>query len=288
MNLRTLAAMSLIIGVALAGAGSATLAQGPAPAPGPPAVNTSEQDKTAVRQAAYDYGEGFYEGAAERMERAVHPAVIKRGVVPASRNAPSLFLQRMNAEMLVETARSGIGKKTAADQRAIAFTLLDLRDDVASTKIFTVGFNDYLQLAKQDGRWRIVNVLWMWPRADAAVNADADKAAVAQAIKEYYDGVAAFAADRVERAIHPEATLRAFSENPGGKPYVVESTRDAVVQAVRAKATRPPAAPMITVLDVYGDIASALATSGATVSYWHLLKQDGQWRVVNRLSRTTS
>jgi hypothetical protein len=286
MSRRASAALSLTIAVALFGAGTPTLAQGPAATQAPPAQNASEQDVAAVRQAAYDYAEGFYEGAADRMERAVHPAVVKRGVVPASRDVPSLFLQRMSAEMLVATARSGIGKKTPADGRKLTFALLDLRGDVASAKIFTVGFNDYLQLAKQDGRWRIVNVLWMWPRADAAVNAEADGAAIGQAIKEYYDGLAAFAAERVERVVHPEATLRAFSEDPAGKPYVVESTRDAVVEAVRAKATKAPAAPTITVQDVYGDVASALVTSGSTVSYWHMLKQDGRWRLVNRLSRT--
>jgi len=43
-----------------------------------------EKDKAAVKQAAHDYAEGYCEGSAERMERALHPLLVKRGLVPSS------------------------------------------------------------------------------------------------------------------------------------------------------------------------------------------------------------
>ena len=273
---------SLTLGVLAAVAATmAGVAQSPAP-PARGAVVT-DQDRTAIRQAAYDYAEGYYEGAAERMERAVHPGLIKRGVI--SPPGVGSLLAPMNAETLVELTRQGDGKDAPADKRSLAFALLDVRDNVASAKIFTVGFNDYLHLAKQDGRWRIVHVLWQPPVAGAAVNADADKAGVAQAIKEYVDGAAAGDIARLERVIHPEAALRAFRASaPTGKFFLIEGNRDGVLSAVRAKAVTPQG-PSAVVLDVYDTIASALVTSPQGVSYWHLARQNGQWRLVNRLSR---
>jgi len=247
--------------------------------PGP-----TDQDKAAVRQAAYDYGEGYYEGAAERMERGVHPSIIKRGVVTRPGFGPVLV--PMNAETLVEATRQGGAKNTPPDKRNITFDLLDIRDNVASARIFTTAFNDYLHLVKQDGRWRIAHVLWQPPAPTGVANAEADKAAVAKAIKDVLDAVPAGDTAPLERLIHPEAALRAFRPSPStGRFFLVEGNRDATLAAARAKSSPPPQNPSVTVLDVYDNIASALMTTSAGLSYWHLARQNDQWRVVNRLTR---
>ena len=41
----------------------------------------SESDLAAIKQTALDYIEGWYEGSAERMERALHPELAKRIVI---------------------------------------------------------------------------------------------------------------------------------------------------------------------------------------------------------------
>ncbi len=46
--------------------------------PPPPARAQTAADSAGIRQAALDYIEGYYEGNAERMERAVHPELAKR------------------------------------------------------------------------------------------------------------------------------------------------------------------------------------------------------------------
>jgi hypothetical protein len=38
-----------------------------------------EKEKEIIKQVALDYIEGFYEGSAERMERALHPEFHKKG-----------------------------------------------------------------------------------------------------------------------------------------------------------------------------------------------------------------
>ena len=251
-------------------------AQGPGP---------TDQDKSAVRQAAYDYAEGYYEGAAERMRQAVHPAIVKREVtfIPGGGS----ILSPINAETLVEVTRLGRGR-LPAEKRNISFSLLDIRDNVASAKIFTARFHDYLHLMKQDGRWRIATVLWQPPTPNGVANAEADKAAVAQVIKDFFEGATAFDAARVERLVHPEAALRTVivSRPPGG-PFLMDGNRDGALLEIRAKMMAPMANPSTSVLDVYDTIASALTKTSAGIFYWHLLKQDGQWRILHYLFAAT-
>jgi hypothetical protein len=263
--------LCIAVSVSLAGR-----AQGPVPA---------DPDKAAIRQAAYDYGEGFYQGAAERMERAVHPAIIKRGVV--SRPGSGSILMPMNAETLVELTRRGGAKETPADKRNISFELLDIRDDIASARIFTVQFNDYLHLVKQEGRWRIVHVLWQPPSPNGVANGEVDKAAVAQLLKDYFAALAAGDPAPVEHLTHVEAAVRMFRtfNPPAGKFFLMEGNRDALVGVVRAKQMPPLASVNVTMIDTYDTIASAAVTTPAMSFYWHLAKQNDQWRIVNGLMR---
>ena len=267
--------------VALLAASAAITGQAPTAAA--LAQNASEQDKAAVRQAAYDYAEGYYEGAADRMERAVHPALVKRGLI--SREGSAAVLVPMNAETLIEATRQGGGKQLPADKRNISFALLDMREDVASAKIFTSQFNDYLHFVKVDGKWRLTNVLWQPPSPAGVANAEADKAAIAQMFKEFSEVLPAGDAARFERMTHPEAALRSFGPLAPGRFIVREGNRESFAEAVRLKKAQMPPNPAVTVLDVYDNIASVMVTSAVNVSYWHLARQNGQWRFVNRLSR---
>lgn len=265
----------------LCGAGMVAMVALPASAQGP---GPTEQDKAAVRQAAYDYAEGYYEGAADRMERGVHASLIKRGVL--TRPGFGSLLVPMNAETLVEATRQGGAKNTSPEKRNITFELLDIRDNVASGKVFTALFNDYLHLVKVDGRWRIAHVLWQPPSPKGVANGEADKAAVAQVVRDFLDALPAGDPARLERVIHPEAALRTLRASPtAGRFFLMEGNRDGTLAAARAKNAPAGSSPTVTVLDVYDTIASALTTTGNALLYWHLAKQNDQWRVVNLLRR---
>ena len=51
----------------------------------PSGEKADEPDLDAIRKTALDYGQGWYEGNAERMERALHPDLAKRVLVPDPR-----------------------------------------------------------------------------------------------------------------------------------------------------------------------------------------------------------
>jgi hypothetical protein len=125
----------------------------------PAQVNTSDADSAAIRQTALDYIEGYYEGDAERMEKAVHPELAKR-IVRTDRNTGRSRLDQMSAMTLVRGTRAGGGKDTPKERQQKDVTILDIFEQAASVKIVASDWVDYLHLAKFNGRWVIVNVLW--------------------------------------------------------------------------------------------------------------------------------
>ncbi len=138
MSIRFLAAVLLVLPAAL------------------PAQTAS--DSAGIRQAALDYIEGWYEGNAERMERAVHPDLAKR-IINTDQRGRSV-LGHQSAMTLVQNTRRGGGKDTPIAERRRDVTILDIYQNAASAKIYASSWVDYLHLAKWNGRWVIVNVLW--------------------------------------------------------------------------------------------------------------------------------
>jgi len=118
----------------------------------------SVSDVELIKQTALDYIEGWYEGNAERMERALHPELAKR-IVRTSPEGRSR-LDQMGALTLVQSTRRAGGKDTPKEKQQKDVTILDLYENVASVKIVASDWIDYLHVAKFNGRWVIVNVLW--------------------------------------------------------------------------------------------------------------------------------
>ena len=116
-------------------------------------------DAAAIRQTALDYIEGWYEGNAERMERALHPELAKRIVRTNPQNNQSR-LDQMGAMSLVQGTRRGGGKNTPKERQQKDVTILDVYESAASVKVIASDWIDYLHVAKFNGRWVIVNVLW--------------------------------------------------------------------------------------------------------------------------------
>jgi hypothetical protein len=128
----------------------------------------AEREKVAIEKVALDYIEGWFEGSAERMERALHPDLVKRTfqVNPASGQQT---LQNLTKAMMVEYTQKGGGKGVPADRRGIKVAVLDQFRDIATVRVESVSFIDYLQVARADDRWQIVNVLWTQNRKDRKV-----------------------------------------------------------------------------------------------------------------------
>jgi hypothetical protein len=119
----------------------------------------SAADSAGIRATAMDYIEGWYAGDAARMEKALHPELAKRVVTTDSRSGRSQ-LESIGAMTLVDRTRAGGGSRTPKERQQKDYTLLDVFNNAAVAKVVASDWIDYLELAKWNGRWVIVNVLW--------------------------------------------------------------------------------------------------------------------------------
>ena len=119
----------------------------------------NEADRDAVRAAVLDYVEGIYEVNPDRIERSVHPELAKRGFYP---NREGNYQEApMNYEQLHALAgrwnKDGKVDPETAPKEVIIYEVLN---KTASVKLVADWGIDYMHLAKYEGKWMIVNVLW--------------------------------------------------------------------------------------------------------------------------------
>jgi hypothetical protein len=128
----------------------------------------SDADRQAITQTALDSVEGWYEGNAERMERALHPDLAKRVVNtdPKGRSR----LGQMSAMGLVQAVKRGGGKDVPKEKQQKDIMILDVFENAASVKAVMAEWIDYMHIAKVNGRWVIVNVLWALKPRPATTN----------------------------------------------------------------------------------------------------------------------
>ncbi len=124
-----------------------------------PAEAQTAADSAAIRQAAADYIEGWYAGDAARMDRALHPELAKRIVLTDPQTSTS-NVRQMGATELVQQTRRGGGRDVPAGQQRKDIRILDVFEGTASVRVDAATWIDYMHLAKVDGEWKIVNVLW--------------------------------------------------------------------------------------------------------------------------------
>jgi Putative lumazine-binding len=122
-------------------------------------AQTSDDENVAITKTALDYIEGWYAGDAARMERALHPELAKRMISTDPKTGRSQF-NHMGAMTLVQRTREGGGKKTPQDRQLKEIAILDRYNNAAVVKIIASDWIDYLEVAKFNGDWKIINVLW--------------------------------------------------------------------------------------------------------------------------------
>jgi len=115
-----------------------------------------ETDVASIRAVATAYLESWLDGDGERMRGALHRDLAKRGLDYTADRRPS-GVHHLTAEYMEQSAANGPRPQFA---RTHKITVLDIADNIASVKVVSEPFVDYLHLAMLDGRWSIVNVLY--------------------------------------------------------------------------------------------------------------------------------
>ena len=120
-------------------------------------------ERAAVERAVLDYVEGFYEGDTAKLVRSIRPEVTKYGFyVP--RDSTRYVGEAMPWPEFLSYARSIKARNRPAPADAPKrVEIFDVQDQTASAKLTAWWGTDYLLLAKYDGRWMIIHVLWQSP-----------------------------------------------------------------------------------------------------------------------------
>ena len=116
-------------------------------------------DRAAVEQAALDYVEALYNADTTRIERSVHPQLTKRGFWRDNAKLPWGPQTTMTYEQLMTLTKTWNADKKR-DTSIKKVDVFDVLDQTATAKVTAMWGVDYLHLAKYDGRWKIINIVW--------------------------------------------------------------------------------------------------------------------------------
>jgi len=113
----------------------------------------ANDDMSAVRSTVTNYIEGYYTGDAQRMEQTLHPHYLKH-VIDAA-----VPMREMTGLEVIRIVRSEGVPDLPAASKTEQVTVLDVAGDIASAKLVTPGWTDYMTLSKVNGEWKILSVV---------------------------------------------------------------------------------------------------------------------------------
>ncbi len=120
--------------------------------------------RSAIEATIRDYIEGWYEGDASRMDRALHDDLAKRMPTADGETTP-LRLRSVTKARMLELTTSGGGRTPGA---AYEIVVHHVSDGMASARLHSNEYLDYLQLVETTAGWRIANILFRPRRRDVA------------------------------------------------------------------------------------------------------------------------
>jgi len=112
----------------------------------------------AVRSVVMDYVEGWFGGDAGRMERALHPELVKRCRGIEGDNPD--VLETLSARDMIDATAEGEGRREDAADRQIEIRIDHLDGGIASAQCFCHRYVDLLHLIEMPDGWKIVNAAW--------------------------------------------------------------------------------------------------------------------------------
>jgi len=251
-------------------------------------------DSAAIIETALNYGDGFYSGDAARMEKAISPDLNK--VCPmVMPQTGKTFLIYSTGSALIQMSRAKTGFIEEANRKT-AVKVLTINDNVACARLTSSQFNDYLEMVKADGQWKIVNVLWTFgedsqnrqPQTD--FKGDAEKPFVEQAVRDLIQGLYSGDVVMVEKVLHPEFSRATPVVMPQtGKNIILRDGASGIIEAARAKLgtlDKEKWNIKVNVLDCMDGLAMAEMVIPTGWNYCQLAKIDGQWKIVNILRKS--
>lgn len=120
-------------------------------------------DKELVHAAIEDYVDALYLVQPERIKKSVHPELVKKGYWKERDKTTYGYQGLMSFDDLVKLATNWNAKGWLAKDAVKKIEIYDVQDQTACGKLTAYWGTDYFQLAKVEGKWMIMNILWQGP-----------------------------------------------------------------------------------------------------------------------------
>jgi Putative lumazine-binding len=117
-------------------------------------------DAAAIQSCILDYFEGWFDGDASRMDRALHPGLAKHALGQGPTRAEVLDVT--TKDEMVELTRQGRGRQRDTPDRGIRIDIASVSGDIASVVVHSAVYVEYALLARTSDGWRITGTLWHW------------------------------------------------------------------------------------------------------------------------------
>lgn len=120
----------------------------------PTELTAPQEDIDGVTAAALDYIDGYVDGDADRHARAYHPECLKRRYVKDEESGVTELIVMSPHVMVDYAARSEMS------DCEVEVVIDAISDDIASVRIYSCRWVDFLHIVKARGEWKLFHVTW--------------------------------------------------------------------------------------------------------------------------------
>jgi hypothetical protein len=122
----------------------------------PEKLDASKEDIDAITRAAVDYLEGYVTGDAERHARSYHPECLKRRFGRDGETGVYDLIV-VPPQVMVDYANTG---RTIEDDCQFEVIIDAVSEDIASVRVYSCNWVDFLHVVKARGVWKLFHVTW--------------------------------------------------------------------------------------------------------------------------------
>ena len=118
----------------------------------------SPTDVAQITAVVRDYVDGYFDGDAERITRALHPELVKRcrGIEGDDPDA----LETLSAQDMINATAEGEGSSMNLADRQVEIEITYLDGGIAAVTCGCAVYVDLLHMIHMPEGWRIVNAAW--------------------------------------------------------------------------------------------------------------------------------
>jgi broad specificity phosphatase PhoE len=121
-------------------------------------------DKAQIEQVLNHYIDGFYKGDSSALKKALKPRLYKFGYLKNKETGNYEYYAKMNYNDALSFVQKMKDEGRSRDENEIReVEVLDISNHIATGKVTAVWGVDYMTLSKDNGQWKIEQVIWEGP-----------------------------------------------------------------------------------------------------------------------------